>query len=255
MNCQDSQRLIHAYSDGELDLMKSLEVEQHLAACAGCSRTRDNLQTLHSAVNSTALYFNAPTTLQSSITVALRATVKSQPVRRISSWSWQWRAAALPLAAAIALAVFVAPLFKQQSADNLLARELTASHIRSLMAMHLMDVASTDQHTVKPWFDGKLDFAPPVKDFKAEGFPLTGGRLDYIGERSVAALIYQRQKHVINLFIWPAADTKHTSVEAEKMQGYNLIRWENAGMKFWAVSDLNESELRNFAKLSEETSP
>jgi anti-sigma factor RsiW len=128
-------------------------------------------------------------------------------------------------------------------------QEIVASHVRSLMENHLMDVVSSDQHTVKPWFDGKLDFAPPVQDFSAEGYPLAGGRLDYLERRNVAVLIYHRALHVINLYVWPAEDNSNTTVSVGTIQGYNVLSWRKNGFEFRAVSDLNAAELRDFARL------
>jgi anti-sigma factor RsiW len=151
-------------------------------------------------------------------------------------------------AATVCLIVLGLVVLHQPSADDRLGQELVSSHVRSLMANHALDVISTDQHTVKPWFDGKLDFAPPVKDLAAKEFPLIGGRLDYIGNRAVAALVFQRHKHVINLFIWPDAGKDSAPMSAPARQGYNIIHWSQAGMSCWTVSDLNTQELLEFAR-------
>ena len=157
----------------------------------------------------------------------------------------------LALAALIALRFVPSP--QHPSPDQLLAQEVLASHVRSLMASHLTDVPSSDQHSVKPWFDGKLDFSPPVEDLSAQGFPLVGGRLDYLADRPVAALVYQRRKHFINLFIWPS--TERSAQEAVMRQGYNLIHWTHAGMTYWAASDLNYRELGEFVRLVQNRIP
>jgi anti-sigma factor RsiW len=135
------------------------------------------------------------------------------------------------------------------SAKDLLVREIVSSHVRSLMASHLTDVPSSDQHTVKPWFQGQLDFSPPVKDLSKEEFVLAGGRVDYISDRPIAALVYEHRKHVINLFIWPSTPDSATSPAALSRQGYHLIHWTEGGLTYWAVSDLNEKELDEFVQL------
>jgi len=162
---------------------------------------------------------------------------------------WQWLKWGIPVAGTALIAVLLATALIRPSADERLAQEVTASHLRSLMANHLTDVASSDQHTVKPWFAGKVDFAPPVKDLAAQGFPLVGGRLDYLQDRPVAALVYQRNQHKINLFIWPATRSANTTEKSAVRRGCNLIHWNESGMTFWAVSDLNPTELREFAEL------
>jgi anti-sigma factor RsiW len=165
-------------------------------------------------------------------------------------WNWLGLAAALVLAATI---IFnVVPRLQRPGADQFLATQLIDSHVRSLMANHLTDVASSDQHTVKPWLDTKLDFAPPVVDLSEKGFPLVGGRLDYLDNRPVAALIFQRRKHFINLFVWPAGADAARSTKAMTREGYQLLHWKDSDFNYWAVSDVNEKELQEFKQLFEE---
>jgi anti-sigma factor RsiW len=149
----------------------------------------------------------------------------------------------------VALLVWsLVPMLTGPSANDRLTRELIAGHVRSLMVSHLTDVASSDQHTVKPWFEGKLDFSPPVIDLTEQGFPLVGARLDYLDNRPVAALVYQRQQHVINLFIWPAAHDAEKGEQMVTQQGYHLLHWAQAGLSYWAVSNLNLDELQAFVQ-------
>ncbi|MBO0727073.1 MAG: anti-sigma factor, partial [Blastocatellia bacterium] len=167
-------------------------------------------------------------------------------------WSWR-RLGALTIGiAVVVLAIlswrFLAPLL-HHPANDLLTQEVVSSHVRSLMASHLTDVSSSDQHTVKPWFNGKLDFSPPVKDLTDRGFPLVGGRLDYLNNQPVAALVYRRQLHFINLFIWPSTSAGDVEERPEARQGYHLIHWTMAGMTYWAVSDLNAGELQEFVRI------
>jgi anti-sigma factor RsiW len=164
----------------------------------------------------------------------------------------------LAVAASIAVVVFVGlrlvPRLGNSRQSDLFAQELVDSHIRSLQPGHLYDVESTDQHTVKPWFDGKLDFSPPVRDLADQGFPLVGGRLDYIGDRTVAALVYQRRKHIINVFVWPESSGVANAKGFEKQEirnGYNLMEWRTAEMHFAAVSDVNPDDLKQFIQLLE----
>jgi len=163
------------------------------------------------------------------------------------NWSW------LALAASLALVAVLIWTFVRTSSvypkDDLLAQEVIASHVRSLMANHLTDIPSSDRHTVKPWFNGKLDFSPEVQDLNAQGFPLIGGRLDYLDNRPVAALVYQRRQHFINLFIWPSTHDADRTRKPLMRQGYHLCYWTEGGMTYWAISDLNNAELQEFVQL------
>lgn len=247
MSCQQTHELIHGYVDGELDLVKSIEIEQHLADCPACTQTYQGMRGLQSVVRNEALRFQPPADFEKRLRSSLRREDKAERKPGLLNWSWL-------LAGALCGAVLVgvlsfAGLFSRQSSDDLLAQEVVSSHVRSLMADHFADVQSTNQHTVKPWFDGKLDFSPPVKDLTQQGFVLTGGRLDYIGNRPVAAVVYMRGQHPINLFVWPATTSSVVSERALERQGFNMIRWSNGGMTYWAVSDLNLAELQQFAQL------
>src|SRR5437660_3778300 len=254
-----------AYLDGELDPITSQKVEQHLRDCPKCEQAYEVETAMAHAIGQAAPYYKAPLELRERIQVSLRETIGastsrgaagggSLPVRRPEAvgrsvffdMPWNW----LALAAAIVLAAIVAssflPRLRQGGADQFLATQLIASHVRSLMASHLTDVASSDQHTVKPWLDVKLDFAPPVVDLASEGFPLIGGRLDYLDNRPVAALVYQRRKHFINLFVWPGAAAAARPAMAMSHQGYQLLHWTDPDFNYWAVSDVSANDLQTF---------
>jgi anti-sigma factor RsiW len=253
MNCQEIKTLKHAYADRELDLVRTTEIESHLSGCRACSQAYENIRALGSALKSADLYFKAPAQLKSRIRESLGAEKEDAPTLRRSHaptlfW-WHWLKWVMPIAGTALIAFLLATSLIGPSGDDRLAQEVTASHLRSLMATHLTDVPSSDQHTVKPWFAGKVDFAPPVKDLAAQGFPLVGGRLDYLQDQKVAALVYQRNQHKINLFIWPAASSATTTKKPAVRRGCNLIHWNESGMTFWAVSDLNAAELREFAEI------
>jgi anti-sigma factor RsiW len=248
MACENSERMLHAYFDGELDLVRSLEFEEHLKTCAQCASELREQQSLRDSLRAGNLYERAPDGLRSRLRAALPAEVRPQSISTSRRPVIEWLAIAAAILIVLFLGVKVIPDIGSQK-QNLVAEEIVASHIRSLQPGHLMDVESTDQHTVKPWFDGKLDFAPSVVDLAPQGFPLAGGRLDYIGRRNVAALIYQRQKHFINVFIWPEEKNDAKAPEIQTIQGYNLVFWSHDGMNYCAVSDLNTTELRQFADL------
>ena len=253
MSCKEAESLLDGYVDRELDLVKSLEIESHLRACPACARIRENHLALRSALQSGPLYAAAPEGLHKRIHGALLEREKRAGRRTRSLFSWWWSSRGLAVAASlllIAVATWrVRPALRPPPAEDSIAREVISSHIRSLMPNHLTDVPSSDQHTVKPWFNGKLDFSPTVKDLAANGFPLVGGRLDYVGRRPVAALVYQRRRHLINVFIWPSGSDSDERERAESGQGYNVVHWARAGMTYWVASDLNRGELEQFAAL------
>lgn len=245
MNCNEAVDLVHGYLDGELDLVKCLEIEQHLCACPACKVQYDQVRELGSGIRAHAVYHAPPPALRARVVAALPREPGTSA--RSPAWAWGGMAAALALFTLLGLGFGLALL--QPGADERLAREVVAGHVRSLMADHLMDIASSDQHTVKPWIAGKLDFSPPVKDLAAQGYALAGGRLDYLGERNVMALVYRRHGHVINLFVWPQATEADSGVRSDFRQGYSLAHFTRAGMAFWAVSDLNPEEFKAFVAL------
>jgi mycothiol system anti-sigma-R factor len=271
MNCEQATDLMDGYLDGELDPITSQAIEQHLRDCRNCEQAYKAHTALSHAISRGAPYYKAPTGLRERIQSSLREEIAEQLARAVApdarpqsatkqpeprsilfGTSWNW----LALAAAIVFAAIIAwnlmPGLQRPDTEQFLATQLIASHVRSLMANHLADVASSDQHTVKPWLDAKLDFAPAVIDLSSEGFPLIGGRLDYLDNRPVAALVYGRRKHFINLFIWPKTPGTTETEKAMTRQGYHLHRWTDSDFNYWAVSDVNEADLDAFKKVFEE---
>ncbi len=241
MDHHEAQGLIQPYADGELDVSNARAVEQHLQGCSQCRSAEENIRALRSALRSDAAAFRAPRRLRKNIRAAVRREMRSESF----SWSWPW----ISVAAACALLLAGLVFFQSaRSSRSSIVDQVIADHVRSLLATHLVDITSSDQHTVKPWFNGKIDFAPEVRDFASEGFPLAGGRLDYLDGKTVAALVYHRDRHVINLLLSPT--TKHDSdVSTFSRRGYNLISWTRNGIEYWAVSDLNAEELGHFSSL------
>ena len=221
-SCDHFALLLGADLDGELDAAQSAALAQHVATCPGCTDLRDRLGQLSTQLRAELPYHPAPP--------LLRARLK--PRRRVAI-----PAIALAGALAASLAFLLLP-----GADN----DLLTAHLRALQPGHLTDVTSNDQHNVKPWFDGRLDYAPPVKDLAGQGFPLTGGRLDYLGGRPVAALVYRRQQHVIDVFVWP--DSAAPGRKPHPANGYQTVSWSQEGFAFTAMSDLNAAELQQFAE-------
>jgi anti-sigma factor RsiW len=241
---ENIRELLHAYVDGELDLANTLETERHLQSCADCRGTEKAIRELRSALTTDATAYRAPAHLRRNVRAALRREAKSSR-QTLSPWLMFATGAAF---AAVILGFAFFQMTRAARTDAIVD-QVVANHVRSLLAAQLVDVVSSDQHTVKPWFDGKIDFAPEVRDLAANGFPLVGGRLDYLDGKTIAALVYHRNKHPINLFITPATSSSSTSPTAMNRRGYNVLSWTNNGMHYWAVSDLNQAELREFTEL------
>jgi anti-sigma factor RsiW len=251
VSCEETQALAHAYADGELDAARSLEVERHAGSCAACAEAVRSVRELRSAIRGAELYALAPAGVERRVRRALRQASGAGKRRGSAPWAALWRQPGLAVAFALAAALSwtVGRLSVRPAAGDAAAQQVVSSHIRSLMPGHLTDVLSSDQHTVKPWFSGKVDFSPAVKDLSAQGFSLAGGRLDYVDGRPAAALVYRRRQHVINLFVWPEAGRPDSGPRALAAQGYNLVQWTRSGMAYWAASDLNAAELQELARL------
>lgn len=232
--------LLTAYVDDELDLVHNLEVEQHLSECGACASALERQRAVTRAVAEHAPYYAAPAELRR------RVGFDSREQSKPSSWRFgRWLALAAAGLAAMAVIWRVAPS-PFPPASEAIESQVVAGHVRSLLANHLMDVPSSDHHTVKPWFTGRLNFAPEVLDLSGKGFTLTGGRLDYLNGRTVAALVYQRRLHTINLFTWPS-QSGDQPVQRSTRDGFHVVHWRRGGIEWWAVSDLNADELAEMA--------
>ena len=246
MRCDRAATILHGYFDNELDALGAAEFEHHLEQCSECADGLAALKSLRSSMNRAQLYEKTPAALRKKVLADLHVArpVVIAPART----QWRW----LAVAAALLLFAYagwrVVSVFRGDNHETVLAAEVVDAHLRSLQPGHLTDVLSTDQHTVKPWFDGKLDFSPPVRDFAAQGFPLQGGRLDVVNGRTTAALVYGRRKHLVNVFIWLSSEPDAVPREGST-QGYQWLEWRAGGMEFCAVSDTAPADLEQLQRL------
>jgi anti-sigma factor RsiW len=236
VTCLEAEPLLNACLDGELDLTGALNVERHLSECQGCAALYASLEHLREEIIAADLKYGPSRRLERRI----------ESIGRRSASGWRNMAVLLAAAAAVVLFFIVPP--RTNVARNGETREILDNHLRSLMPDHLVDVPSSDRHTVKPWFQGKTSFSPPVPDLTASGFSLAGGRLEVIRQRPAAAVVYKRREHIINLYVVPA-DGLQAKPSAEEIDGYHFVRWAENGLSYAAVSDLNAAELRAFADL------
>ena len=239
MTCDEAKLLLHALIDGELDAGHTSEVEAHIATCPDCTAELAAQREMKRVLADASLRYTAPSALRARIEASL-------PQPRQQSRRAVLRGFAMGSAvSALAATGLVAIVLRQDDQQRILS-EVVSAHLRSLQAGHLTDVVSTDQHTVKPWFNGKLDVAPPVIDLTAQGFTLVGGRLDYVDARAIGAVVYRRRQHIINLFVSQTASTERRPPTTQTMQGFNCRRWGARGLNFWAVSDIGADELAEF---------
>jgi len=246
MSCPHTEQDVMPYLDGELDLTSALAFERHLAGCLDCARSLAAQRALRDAIQGADLRFRPSSDL------APRLRRAAAPEEERARWPAAQRLQALAALLLVAVASWsLGRVWPPRPAADF-ADDVVASHVRSLLAGHPTDVASTDQHTVKPWFTGKLDYSPVVVDLAAQGFPLVGGRLDYLGHHPDAALIYRADRHVINVFTWPTAydlEGSDPGRATASRQGFQVLHWSQGGMSYWAVSDASEDRLRRLRKL------
>jgi anti-sigma factor RsiW len=253
MDCTRARSLLHGYIDRELDLESVIAVDEHLKSCDGCKQVYGRYATLGSAIRQHGSYYTAPPALAARIRAQVggrAAPAAAKSVKPRSRWYLldQWLRFGTAIAATAAVTWVVGIQLNSPSKDDAISEQVIAGYARSGLTNHLIDVASSDQHTVKPWLSGKLDYSPLVTDLTTAGFPLVGGRLDYLDNRPVAALVYRHRQHVINLFVWPYSKSgKPAAMQTLSKRGYNLLHWADAGMTYWVISDVDSADLKTFA--------
>jgi len=247
MDCVRASELLHGYLDNELDATHVEEIERHLVACVSCREEHAQELKLRSLLQTRATRYAAPSHLRTKILTAVRATQRES---RFRGWFPRgWLQFGGSLAATVLLTSAITYYSVQSSNAERVVDEVVSAHVRSLITNRLTDVESSDQHTVKPWFNGKVDFSPPVKDLAAQGFPLAGGRLDYVDGRPVAALLYRHRQHWISVFLWPEPSGQDSAPRSLSKRGYDVTQWSADGLRFYVVSDVARPELGQLVTL------
>jgi anti-sigma factor RsiW len=249
MSCTANREILSAYVDGELPAPQALGLSEHLTSCTDCASEYESILKTVQTLRESLVRYRAPDVLRARVRAALREERRPQVSLVPTATRLPWRAIAAALMIAVSSSALTMIATQRRSSAAALTEEVLTNHIRSLMPEHLTDVRSNDQHNVKPWFNGRLDYSPAVPRLEERGFPLLGGRLDYVHKRPVAVVIYGRRQHIINVYSWPSEAPGDAAAGHESRQGYNVLHWRRSGVEYWVVSDLNAAELEQFASL------
>lgn len=253
MNCTRLTQVLDAYLDGELDRATGEEIAQHLAHCPACTALRSERDALKQRLRAQAPYFAAPAALGAAVRHSLMAASEgtAHRTRRPS-----WLQAGVLAAVAALVSALAGYWLAQPLPDATMREQVVASHVASLNDVRrLTDVTSVDQHVVKPWFQGKVDFAPVVRDLSAEGYALVGARLDHVARRQAVAVVYRVRNHLVNLFVWRAAGNAPEALAVSTVRGFGVATWAGGGLRFGAASDIDTHELERFARLVQAQQP
>ncbi len=250
MTCEEMTQVLHAWLDREINPAESLDFEKHLQSCPACRKDSEFFKSQQKVVAEQTPYHLAPEPLVREVRSALRKAARAEAPVSTLMRSWlvelDWSRLAGSAAAAGLIILFIVFLVKRPSDEELWVQAVVSAEVRALMPNHLTDVASADQHTVKPWFNGKLDYTPPVVDLANKGFPLVGGRLDFLREHRMACVVYRRGNHFLNLFVWPTSESNKPEKSVTR-QGYHIVHWVQGGMDCWTVSDVKLADVQEFA--------